>query len=206
MTNTIKKAILNDIPKFNSELGTCAQIPYGKELVKADYKDTTKENKAPYSEIKEEVVISSMNVNREFRVKLCYYENLELPTYDRFKLFKYYGNGNNVEMVRFQAEKLVETKFCGLARPYYFMIKGRRWYIDQMISCNDPRGDFHWDDKYTYGDTTEATTEEKIKEEDYIKVSTEDAEVCECELNEIKEKFLKLYLELGELLMKVHNL
>lgn len=207
MTNTIKKEVLNDVPKFNSELGTCAQIPYGDTLFYADYKDTTKENKAPYSvsELPTKS-ITTMSVNREFRVKLCYYEDLEVPTYDRFKLFKYYGNGNNVEMVRFQAEKLVETKFCGLARPYYFMIKGRRWYIDQLTSMNDPRGDFHWDDRYSYGDTSKATTEEIIKEEDYIKVSNEDAEVCECAMNDIREQSLRLYLEMGELIKKLHNL
>ena len=196
MTNPIKKEILNDIPKFNEHLGTCAQIPYGEGLFLADYKLSS--NGQSYGI--HPTLLKSMCVNREFKIKLCYWDDLDLATYDRFKLFKYYGNGNNVEMVRFQAEKLVETKFCGLAKPYYFMVKGRRWYIDQMLSCNDPRGDFLWDDKYSYGDTEEETTEESIKEE----VNNGMYEYDKTE--EVKELALKLYVDMADLLKKIHNL
>ena len=202
MIEVSNNAIINT-SAYNKEVGIQAQIPIMSLTQEADYSKTTKGMKAPYQS--DGVIhgyLKEMFVNRTHHFKLCYFEDLSVPTYDRYKLFKYYGNGNNKEMVRFKAEKLTQTAHGGLAQPLYFMIKGNRVYLDQMLGLDDAKGDFEWDDKYSYGDTNVATTEEVMNESIPSLVVGVELD----RINKLKDLIQEHFLKIAELIKVIHSL
>lgn len=143
-----KEELECEILSYNKQVSPAGQIPL-------DYKTQNLMNSSCNEDLPKLV---RMYVDRTTKIKLLMY-NGEEDAWSNYKLFKYYGNGNNVELKRNHAKKSIS----GIAGCYY-MILGKRHYLNHLIN------DYEWNNVYNYVEgemppTTQEVIENEVEEE-----------------------------------------
>lgn len=133
---------LAKIKAYNTEVGCSAKLPTGAvEGTQIGYEHSG-------------IVMTDMWVLTSNKVKMCRYMTIGEGEWEPvYKVYKYYGNGNHSELENYKNKKGDE----------YYMIKGKRYYLKDMIEEN--KSVFFWDYHYHYGEKPVEEVEE-IKEEE----------------------------------------
>ena len=156
--------LYNEIKDYNSQVSPAGQIPIPSQHIKC---------------------LTKMWVDRVNKIKLLQYG------VDTYRCYKYYGNGNNVELKENRSKK---------GDLIYYMIKGKRFYINHLLN------EYEWNNIYNYSvEDLPPTTQEVIEEED-TKDLTEYITIKKADLKELVEESKTLYNKNIEQTIHIHKL